>query len=237
MSRRFLFLLALCCASPALLYALIGRAPNPAERKVLAKYAHAVNSVLSQFRSPDWQEKIDISGENPHVAPNDANIPLTVDEIFQRTYDLKPGTPRYKAAVGALEQKRAAEKDIGEKQLLKAQMEDHLHVQVQIRSNVPSINLNPPPSPALDLHVPGAAFAYKQRSNPYGYGVAYVLAFGNWKAAHWFASSAVYEFHFRHPGNSPFIENVEVRLYGSEERIRELLRKVKWAEINTGLTP
>lgn len=237
MSRRALILiLALTLAVPALLYAMgLPRKPTAAEQKAVTKYSVAMNKVLAQFRSPEWVEKVDNTIDEVHVTP-DTNSPLTLNEMFQRTYDLKTDSLRYKTKVGPMEAKMKQESDIGKKQYIAAQMQDFMHVQVQVRSNIANIDLDPAPSEKLNLHVPGAAFAYRERSNPYSYGTSYVIAFGNWKTAKWYASSGVSEFHFVHPANSPFIENVEFRIYGADDRIQELLKKVKWTEVLEGLS-
>jgi hypothetical protein len=39
-----------------------------------------------------------------------------------------------------------------------------------------------------------------------------------------------------HPPNSPFIENIEIRIYGADDRIQELLHKIDWKQINAALT-
>jgi hypothetical protein len=237
MSRRALILiLASSLALPVALYAMgMPRKPSAAERKVVTKYATVISKVLDQFRSPEWDEKVEGAVADVQVTP-DSGTPLTINEMFQRTYDLRKTSPRYKAKLAPMEVKMKAEKDQGAQQLLGAQMQDLMHVQVQVRFNIANIDLDPRPSPKLDLHVPGAAFAYKELSNPFGYGSSYVVVFGNWKTAKRYPSSGITEFHFVHPQNTPFIENVEFRIYGADDRIRELLRTVKWAQVNAALT-
>ena len=46
----------------------------------------------------------------------------------------------------------------------------------------------------------------------------------------------VYRNFFVHKPDTPFIENIEVRIFGSEDRIKELLRKIDWRQVNTALT-
>ncbi len=237
MSRRSLiFILASFLAVPVALYAMgMPRKPTPAEQKVVTKYANVISKVLDQFRGPDWDEKVDATVANVEVTP-DTGAPLTINQMFQRTYDLRKDSPTYKAKLAAMEAKMKGEKDQGKQQLIAAQMQDLMHVQVQVRFNITNIDLDPPPSPKLDLHVPGAAFAYKEASNPYSYGSSYVVAFGNWKTGKLYPSSGVTEFHFVHKQNTPFIENVEFRIYGSEDRIREILKKPNWVQVNAALT-
>jgi hypothetical protein len=237
MSRRALILiLASSLALPLALYAMgMPRKPTAPEQKAVTKYVAVISKVLDQFRSPDWEEKVDATVANVQVTP-DSGAPLTINEMFQRTYDLRKTSPRYQAKLAPMEVKMKAEKDQGAQQLLGAQMQDLMHVQVQVRFNITNIDLDPPPSPKLDLHVPGAAFAYKESSNPFGYGSSYVVVFGNWKTGKLYQSSGVTEFHFVHPPNTPFIENVEFRIYGADDRIRELFKKVNWAQVNAALT-
>ena len=63
------------------------------------------------------------------------------------------------------------------------------------------------------------------------------LLFGNPKAIKWDPASLYFYYYFAHPPNSPFIENVEIRIYGADDRIQQLLRKVDWKEVNLALTP
>src|SRR5437879_12144722 len=66
--RRHIWKLALMCA--AVTCAVVSTAafgfyaahkPTPAEQKAITKYADNMNKVLDQFRSPDWDEKIDVA--------------------------------------------------------------------------------------------------------------------------------------------------------------------------------
>ena len=77
---------------------------------------------------------------------------------------------------------------------------------------------------------------HQDRNNPFSHGVAYVLFFSNGKAGRWEDVNDVYRNFFVHPPNTPYIENLEVRIYGSEDRIKELLRKIDWKQLNSALT-
>ncbi len=59
---------------------------------------------------------------------------------------------------------------------------------------------------------------------------SYFIAFGNWKNAT--QNSAGYTYNFKHHSGSHNINNVVVVLTGVENRIRELLKGVKWEELN-----
>jgi hypothetical protein len=62
-----------------------------------------------------------------------------------------------------------------------------------------------------------------------------VLAFGNWSTARPSQDYGDYRFHFIHP-YGPFIENIVIILMGNEQRIKELLQKIDWNEVNNGLS-
>jgi hypothetical protein len=209
--------------------------PTPAEQKAITKYAEAVNKVLDQFRSDEWDETIDYNIDNPMVNPM-PDRPLDVDELIQRTYHVRPGSRRYQAMILPRMQAMAQEKDLTRKQLLGAQVQDLMHLQVQVHCNLLVVPMITGPDSKHDPKTPGATFVHQDRNNPFGHGVAYVLFFSNGRAGRWEEANDVYRNFFVHPPNTPFIENLEIRIYGSEDRIQELLRKIDWKQVNAALT-
>jgi hypothetical protein len=77
---------------------------------------------------------------------------------------------------------------------------------------------------------------HQDRYNPFSHGVAYVLFFSNGRKGRWEEVNDVYRNFFIHKPGTPFIENIEVRIFGSEDRIKELLRTVDWNQVNAALT-
>jgi hypothetical protein len=210
-------------------------APTPAEQKALTKYTDTMNKVLDQFRSPDWDEKIDATIDHPMV-DTFGDRPMDIDQLLQRTYEIRKDSKRYKTLVEPRLKKNAAEKDVSKKQLEAAQIEDLQHLQVQVHFNMLVVPMITGPDPKVDPKVPGATFMHKDRNNPFSHGVAYILFFSNGKAGRWEEVNDVYRNFFVHKPDTPFIENIEVRIFGPEDRIKELLRKIDWRQVNTALT-
>ena len=55
--------------------------PTPAEQKAITKYADTMNKVLDQFRSPDWDEKIDATIDHPTVGTF-GDRPMDIDQLL-----------------------------------------------------------------------------------------------------------------------------------------------------------
>jgi len=236
MLRRVIVLL-LCAAVPLSMFGvLMPRDPTPEELKAINKYKLHMNKVLDQFRSAAWEEKIDFGLVQPMVNPN-SDRPIDLTEIFQRTYEARKSSARYKTLVVPMVQKAQKQKDQGEKQLQMARVEDLLHIQVRVICNVLVSTLHPGPEKKNAVVVPGAISAYRDEHNPFGYGASYTLLFGSKKAARWDPNAGYYYYHFAHPHDSPNIENIEIRIYGADDRIKQILRTVDWTEVNKALTP
>jgi hypothetical protein len=236
--RRQIWKLALMCAvvSTAMFGFYEKHKPTPAEQKALTKYVDTMNKVLDQFRSDDWDEKVDFTIEHPTVSTF-GDRPMDIDELLQRTYQVRQGSKRYQTLVLPRLQKLAAETDVTKKQLETAQIDDLLHLQVQVHFNMLVVPLITGPDPKVDPKIPGTVFVHKDRNNPFSHGVAYVLFFSKGKPGRWEEVNDVYRNFFVHKPDTPFIENIEVRIFGSEDRIRELLHKIDWKQVNAALTP
>ena len=209
--------------------------PIPAEQKAITKYADIMNKLLDQFRSPDWDEKIDATIDHPTVSTL-GDRPMDIDQLLQRTYEIRKDSKRYKTLVEPRLQKLPTIKDISKKQLEAAEIEDLQHLQVQVHFNMLVVPMITGPDPKVDPKIPGATFVHKDRNNPFSHGVAYVLFFSGTKNGRWEEVNDVYRNFFVHKPDTPFIENIEVRIFGPEDRIKELLRKIDWRQVNTALT-
>jgi hypothetical protein len=214
------------------------RKPSPAEQKVLDKYVAAINAVLDQFRSEDWDENADYAVDDQvNVHPNSGR-PVDIDEMFQRSYEAHPGSARYTAKIQPLVEQLGAAQDINEKMKVGAEAQKLMHVQVEVHFNVASQgDIEPPPSQNQELKIPGTAFAYKTTGNPPTHGGACILAFGHWQPLKWNAENGWYRFTFTHPVNTPYIENIVVRIDGADDRMNELLHNIDWKQVNGALTP
>ena len=211
------------------------RPPNPAEKQVLEKYESVINKVLDQFQSDDWDENVDYSvGDDVNVSTNTGR-PLDVDELFQRTYRVRNDSARWNQVVGPQMAKLEAEPDMSKKMAIGQALQALTSVEVEVHFNS-AVSIDAPPPGKGYIQVPGAAMAYRATANPFTHGSAYVLLFGNWQAMKWDAGKNAYPFHFAHPQNTAYIENVVIQIYGADDRIQELLKKIDWNAVNAGMT-
>src|SRR6185437_13485623 len=236
--RARLHLAVVCFLIAAVVVAVAElRSPTAAEKAALDKYLAAVNPVLDQFQGDDWDENVDYSLDNPMVNTNDPGVPLDIDELTQRTYTVRNGSQRFNEKIApSMQQLLDPAGNMSAKQKIGQQVQSLMRVQVQMHFNRANLAFEPTPSNNHDLHIPGAAFAYKIEDSAFGHGTAYILAFGDWNNSKCDAALGCYHFHFAHPQNTPYIENIEVRIYGADDRIQQLLHSINWNALNNGLT-
>ena len=235
-SRNIWKLMLLCVVISTAVFGFYKRHdPTPDEQKAITKYADVMNKLLDQFRSPDWDEKIDATIDHPTV-DTFGDRPMDIDQLLKRTYEVRKDSKRYQTLVEPRLQKLATEKDVDKKQLEAARIEDLQHLQVQVHFNMLVVPMITGPDPKVDPKVPGATFVHKDRNNTFSHGVAYVLFLSGAKNGRWEEVNDVYRNFFVHKPDTPFIENVEIRIFGPEDRIKELLRKIDWRQVNTALT-
>jgi hypothetical protein len=235
--RRFLScsaLVAVCLIAPAFGAKL--RPPTPAEQQVLKKYEGVINKTLDQFQSDDWDENVDYAINEDVVVGMDTGRPLDVDEMFQRTYRVRNGSERWNQVVGPQMAKLQEEPDMSKKMAIGQALQALNSVEVEVHFNSAVSIDAPPPGGKSYIQVPGTAMAYHATANPYTHGAAYVLLFGNWQGLKYSAEHNAYQFHFAHPQNTPFIENIVIQIYGADDRIQELLKKIDWNAVNEGVT-
>ncbi len=236
MPSRILTLALLCALVPGQLFGFYQkRKPTPAEEQALARYTTVMNRVLNQFCSPDWDETIDSTIDHPMINIMD-DRPFDIDQDLIRTYQVRPGSKRDQTLIAPRLQKVARLKDPSARDLERAKAEDLKHLQVAVRFNQWVVPMITPPDPKKDPKIPGATFVHHDRDNPFNHGEAYVLFFSNGRAGRWDETNSVYRNVFIHKPKTPYIENVEIRIYGAEDRIKELLRKLDWKQVNAALT-
>lgn len=248
MVRRLCFIALIVAILPCFAGLLRGfvfsfRPPTPQERKVLDHYSDVIEKLLAQFRDDDWEENVDHSLANVEVNPN-SDHPLDLNAIVQRTYDVRGSSDRYKEQILPLVKQMVQSQDLDEKKALNQQIQGLMHVQVQVRLNEPHIAVVPAPQHSAspdaqnnDLQIAGTAFAYKINNTAYASGTAYVLLFGDPKAITWNPEHNWFDYKFAHSAATPFVENVEFRIYGADDRIQHLLHAIDWQEVNGALTP
>lgn len=236
MKRRIGLLVLLCALVPVAMFGFFAkRQPTAAEDKAITKYVQTINKVMDQLGGPDWNEHIDEKIEHPMVNPMD-DRPLDIDQLLRRSYEVRPDSKRFQTLIAPRQQKLALLKDASAKDLLRAQTEDLKYLQVEAHFNLFVVPMIGGPVPKRDPKVPGATFVHQDRNNPFGHGVAYVLFFSNGRVGKWDETNDVYRNTFTHPPNSPYIENLEIRIYGAEDRVHELIRKIDWRQVNAALT-
>ena len=211
------------------------RDPNPQERKVLMHYREVIGKVLDQFRSDDWDEKIDYEITDDVSVGGDPQVPLDINEMTQRSYNIRPGSALYQTEVASLAEKLTATTDPNEMARL-AKQRKVTNLSVEVHFDVLCVGMDAAPTAASDLHIPGTAAAYHLKPAKFGRGAAVVLLFGNWKTAAWNAEIGCDRFKFKRAAHQPAIENVVIQIDGSPERIDQLLKSVKWDEVNDALT-
>ena len=213
------------------------RSPTPAEQRVLERYNTTMTGILDAFASPDWAEN-----EGQRYTLDDASVhpssgrPLDITAFLGRAYDVANGSARFQRML-PLMQKLQAEPDPAAKAKIGRQIQDMMHLAVEVHFNWRIVTVDPPPSGNPDLKIPGVALAFKVHDDSHAHGTAYVLLFGDWKKAKWDAEHGGLAFPFAHPENTPYIENIVVQLWGADDRIQELLKTVQWSEVNAALAP
>lgn len=212
------------------------RSPTDAEAKVLARYTTILEPILDQFRSDDWNESIDYSLDDANVNVA-ADVPLDIDALLERHYDVRNGSARWNAKLAPLVAQMQSKTTPEAMAAVGRQMKTLQHVHVSVHFNVPGADIAPPPPANGPLKIAGPALAYKVSNERFEDGAAYVLLFGRWQTAKWSADAGEFRFSFMHPKLTPFIENVEIRIFGADDRLTELLRIIDWNKVNEALTP
>jgi len=211
------------------------RDPNPQERQILMHYREVIGKLLDQFRSDDWDEKIDYEITDDVSVSGDPDVPLDINELIQRSYTIRPGSALYQKEVAPLAEKLTATTDPNEMARLAKQWKV-TNLTTEVHFNRLCVGLDSVPAAGSDLHIPGIAMAYHVKPAKLGRGAAVVLMFGNWKTATWNADNSCARYKFKHAAHQPAIENVVIELDGSPERIDQLLKSVKWDDVNSALT-
>lgn len=219
-----------CLSGLTAIYAQSSADPDAAQKKALDKAIPIIIKVLDQFNSPDWELSSDFYSD-PSVSIN-PSVPLDIDQNFEREYKIKNNSDRFNRLIKPINDRinelmqqqpipYDSVKALGEKQ------KSMSNVTVYVYINRKTLDITP--DPKTDLKIPGVALAQKApgeyfKSNK---GYSYWLCFGNWRTA---------DFKFKHPNNTPFIENIVVIFFGAEDRVQELLNKIDWKILNAALT-
>jgi len=228
-------LLVLCVAQAGLAEKL--RPANPAEEKVIARYNSVMTHILDQILTDDWQEDEGKRYTFDDVLVNsDSDRPLDVNCLLERSYNARPDSERFRKVLAPLMEKMEQESDVQSKAKMGAQVQALMHLTVSVHFNRTNTSIAPAPSQNRDLGISGVDRTYKVHDDSLGHGSAYVLLFGNWQTAKWDANNGWLHFVFTHPNGTPYIENIEIRLYGADDRIQEMLHTINWKQVNEAMT-
>src|SRR5262249_15209121 len=142
------------------------------------------------------------------ISTTDSGVPLDINGMMQRTYDVRNGSQRYQALILP---KLAGlnNPDMQEKMRVGHAIQDLMHVVVMVHFNRVTAGMDPPPSQNKDLQIPGATYSYKVKNDFFAHGTAYTLLFGNWHDAKWSDAEGGYHFTFVHKKQTHYIENIE----------------------------
>ena len=205
------------------------RDPTPAEKKVLENYTEVIHSFLDTFETEDWDMHVDFDVDDQVLVGKRNEVPLDVDELIQRTYTVKNGSPLYNREVAPflakMQQMSPTEISQHGKKLKRLRLEVQVHFNRAAAENDARTR--------AQLQVPGAAYSYMTGESDDKRAQKVVLLFGDWKSGH--ESSNGLAFHFKHGAHTPVVENIVIQLQGSPDRIRELLHSADWKKVNGAL--
>lgn len=225
------------------------RPPTPHERVAIDKAVHAILPVMQKFIDRNW--KIAAGGaDDPNYYSVDKKpyVPINTAPFNDWQFSVKENSPLWNEKLQPMFAKLMHppvdyrnEKEMAAYNQLAKEYKNLKDVFVEVEVNRPGLPPSPDKSSAADLKIPGCAYAFKL-SHEHWIGTdrnleaGYVLAFGNWSTARPSQEYGDRLFHFIHPNTSPFIENIVIIIMGNEERIKELLSKINWNEVNNGLS-
>ncbi len=205
------------------------REPTPAEKKVLDQFTGVVHSFLDTFDSDDWERATDYDVDDSVLVSKHNDVPLDVDELIQRTYTVKKDSPLYQREVAPYV---ANVQQMSPREMMEAGKKlKRLRLEVQLHFNRAAANKEARTHP--QLQVPGSAYSFMTEESDDKRSQTVVLLFGDWKSAQLRSEDML--FHFKHPPHTPTIENIEIQLQGSPDRIKELLRSADWRRVNDAL--
>jgi hypothetical protein len=211
------------------------RPANAAEDRAITRYNAVMTHLLDQFLTGDWEENEGDRYTFDGVLVNsESDRPLDVNCLLERTYTVRTNSERFNKILAPLMEKLEQEPTPEGKQKIGRQLQALMHLKVSVHFNRTNVSLDPGPKPDSYLGISGIDRTYKTNDASQGEGSAYVLLFGNWQNAKWMANDGWLR--FAHPNGTPYIENIEIRLYGADDRIQELLHSIDWKQVNEAMT-
>ncbi len=225
------------------------RPPTPQEKAVIDRAVHAVLPAMQQFTDENWT--IIRGGANntgDYSVSTKPQVPINTAPFNDWQFSVKEKSPLWNEKLQPMFEKLmhppADYNDSKQMEAYKQLSKEYKNLKdifVEVELNSPYLSVNPGKDNKENLRVPGCAFASRLPHNHWmgidrNLETGYVLAFGNWSTAKPSQGYDDYRFHFIHPNNSPFIENIIIIIMGNEQRIKELLSKIDWSQLNNGLS-
>ncbi len=202
---------------------------TPAERALVDRYSRVVNSVLDQFRSDDWVEKIDYTLDEPTTAVKPEG-PLQAG-LLERTYNARPGSQRWNALLEPYA-KIVTGGNASPQAIAQAgkMMQSLMHVHVSATFNVRFSALDLEHD--TELKIAGVTRALRD-PHPTEYAEpGVVLLFSGGSAGQWVKADGGLGFVFANPPGAVVVENVEIRISGAKDRIDELVHDIDWRPVD-----
>lgn len=225
------------------------RNPNTQEKIALNKVVKAIIPVLKPFADGNWT--LEDGGAD---APEDYSVainptePISSAPFTDMRFTMNQETGLWNAEIKPLLDKIQDPKNTPANETSEAaynnltdEYEKMSEVIIEVHINEAKINVKPDQGNKNDLKIPGSYFSFKPVKDPITQQELkhqYVLVFGNWEGAKLDNRSGIsfYDFAFKHPKGSPYIENIVIILKGNNKRIEEMLHKIDWYPVNKGLT-
>lgn len=216
------------------------RDPTPEEKGVMLKALGALDHIMTPFLGAHDMEASPSSG----TLGEDLSVPIDGRIGTAYTWDssVKKDSDRYNAHVKPLVDQIIQLTQNGQYEQVKALRQEmtrwnHLSISVELNSEALGLGSAPARNTTLSLSGVDRAFVIAEDDYAPDNKGNRVLAFGNWKTAEHDAKNAAERFHFVHPPQTPFIENMVVIISGAEDLTRELLEKTDWTQVTASLSP
>ena len=242
MRNLFLLFVSCCCAVRAFAQSNV---PNPAQQQALAKMTASIKSVFNKLDGADWTLRSDYYSANMTLSGQQQGAPFAVNNNYGRVYVIKEGSPTYQKLIQPLLNHKMA--------MLTAQHADSAalidkRIQALSRFEVYA-NLNQAQGwhgqlqaktgafTALSLKGCACAskiFAANSTEASTRHIIICLSAIGIPGNADPGSHQAAFK--FKHPVNTPYIENVDVEIIGDNDFIENFVKTADWTIVADALT-
>jgi len=199
---------------------------------VLDPAISAITQVLDRFGDDDWDKASDSFSDDVLVS-DDPDVPLDIDQNFERTYSVRQGSHRWHTVIEPLMaqlQQLMTGGDYAAQRRVGGKIRSLSDVTVDVYVNRADLSVDTTTPGTTRIVVPGAALGYRVPPDS-GFetqGSTYTIGFGSWHGQ---------RYRFVHHPRTAAIENIVVQIKGADDRIRDLLARVDWRPLDGVLTP